>query len=87
MSSEEQKMKRSQRRANTHTKIKKQVRIAKLAGVNIKDEHRYAKHHALDCGVPRCPVCDGAHTPKRVRTPKEIKSIQELRFIDLEKTK
>ncbi len=79
MSSEEQKMRRSQRRANTHTKIKKQVRIAKLMGVEIKDEHRYAKHHALDCGIPRCPVCDGAHTPKRQRT------LQERKFMETEK--
>ena len=79
MSSEIDRIKHSKRRAKTQSKIKKQVKFAKMAGLSVKEEHRFAKHHALDCGVPNCPVCDIHHTPKRERT------IQELKFIDTEK--
>lgn len=79
MSSEDQKIRRSKRRANTQTHIKKQVKIAKRAGIQVKEEHRYAKHNALDCGITHCPLCDHNHTPKRRRT------IQELKFIETEK--
>ena len=79
MSSETDRIKHSKRRAKTQSKIKKQVKLTKMVGVPVKDEHRFAKHHALDCGIPNCPVCDTHHTPKRERT------IQELRFIDTEK--
>lgn len=79
MSSETDRIKHSKRRAKTQSKIKKQVKLAKMVGMSVKDDHRFAKHHALDCGIPNCPVCDIHHTPKRERT------IQELRFIDTEK--
>jgi hypothetical protein len=79
MSSEEQRIRHSKRRAKTQSHIKKQVRIAKRAGIEVRQEHRYAKHHALDCGIPHCPLCDHKHTPKRQRT------LQELKFIETEK--
>lgn len=50
------KSKRLQRTANV---IKKQLRIAKAFGMThlLKQPHRLAKHHALDCGNPKCLVC------------------------------
>lgn len=74
MSSEEEKIRHSRRRAKTQSKIKKQVKIARMAGLDVSEEHRFAKHHALDCGVPKCSVCHP--NPKRERT------IQELKFIE-----
>jgi hypothetical protein len=79
MSSQEQRIRHSKRRANTQTHIKKQVKIARNAGLKVEEEHRFAKHHALDCGVPHCPLCDYNHTPKRLKT------LQELKFIETEK--
>ena len=77
MSSEEYKIRHSKRRAKTQSHIKKQVKIAKRAGIDVKEEHRYAKHNALDCGIPRCPLCHPY--PKRQRT------LQELKFMETEK--
>ena len=74
MSSEEDKIRHSRRIAKTTAKIKKQVKIAKAAGMDVSEEHRFAKMHAMDCGVPRCSVCHP--NPKRERT------VQELKFMD-----
>jgi hypothetical protein len=54
--------------------IKKQVKIAKAAGVHVDEPHKFAKHHAMDCGNPKCPVCSN---PRKLY--KEL-SIQEKRF-------
>lgn len=66
------KAKRLQRTANA---IKKQLRIAKAFGMShiLKQPHRLAKHHALDCGNPKCLVC---HTEKVFRKP----TLQEKKF-------
>jgi hypothetical protein len=66
------KAKRLQRTANV---IKKQMRIAKAFGLNhlLKQPHRLAKHHALDCGNPKCQVC---HSEKIFNKP----TLQEKRF-------
>jgi hypothetical protein len=79
MSNEEQRIHHSKRRAKTQAHIKKQVKIARIAGLEVEEEHRFAKHHALDCGIPNCPLCDSDHTPKRKRT------IKELQFMETEK--
>jgi hypothetical protein len=66
------KAKRLQRTANV---IKKQLRIAKAFGMNhlLKQPHRLAKHHALDCGNPKCQVC---HSEKVFGKP----TFQERKF-------
>lgn len=67
------KAKRLQRTANA---IKKQIRIAKNAWNAehlLKQPHRFAKRHALDCGNPACLVC---HSDKVFRKP----SLQEQKF-------
>ena len=47
----------SRRRHKTDVAIARQVKIAKSHGSfneqNIKQTHRLAKHHAMDCGNPR----------------------------------
>ena len=66
------KAKRLQRTANV---IKKQLRIAKSFGMThlLKQPHRLAKHHALDCGNPKCLVC---HSDKVFGKP----TLQERKF-------
>ena len=68
------KAKRLQRTANV---IKKQLRIAKAFGMThiLKQPHRLAKHHALDCGNPKCLVC---HSDKIFNKP----TLQERKFIE-----
>ena len=74
------KSKRAKRLQRTSNAIKKQVRIAKAMGMNhvLKQPHRLAKHHALDCGNPECLVC---HSEKVFRKP----TLQEKKFIEAHK--
>lgn len=62
MSNEFTKEKRSKRLHDEETKIKKQVDIAKQHGLgfndkHIKEPHRHAKKHAMDCGDSNCVMC------------------------------
>jgi len=68
----ERKSKRQRRIQQKTAHIKRQVRIAKAAGQDVKEEHRFAKHNALDCGIPRCHICNP--TGKRQPTIQELKS-------------
>ena len=69
MSNEESKILHSRRRQKTDTHIAKQKRIAESHGVSpvwdkeIRQPHRYNKHHAMDCGNPKCPLCSN---PRRI---------------------
>lgn len=79
MSDEESKIKNSKRRHKDETAIQKQVKIAKQHGLGFHDEeikqpHRLAKHHAMDCGNPECGLCGNPR-----KTHKE-KTIQEKSF-------
>jgi hypothetical protein len=74
MSHDTDKFKNSERRKRDENAIKKQVRIARAKGVKIDEPHKLAKHHALDCGNPVCPVCS---SPRKLYGEK---SIQERRF-------
>lgn len=76
MSDEITKFKKSKRIAKTESVIKRQIRIAKSLGMNhvLKHPHRLAKHHALDCGNPKCLVC---HSEKIFNKP----PLQEQKFI------
>lgn len=68
--------KRAKRLQRTTNAINKQLRIAKSLGMThlLKQPHRLAKHHALDCGNPKCLVC---HSEKVFRKP----TLQERKFI------
>lgn len=71
------KSKRASRLQRTKNVIKKQIRIAKNTWNSehlLKQPHRFAKSHALDCGNPKCLVC---HSEKVFHKP----TLQELRFI------
>lgn len=57
MSDEAQKEYVSKRMQKTQNHIDKQVRIAKAHHVEIKEPHKYAKHHVMDCGNPKCVMC------------------------------
>lgn len=74
------KTKKAKRLQRTSNAIKKQLRIAKAFGMKhlLKQPHRLAKHHALDCGNPECLVC---HSEKIFRKP----TLQEKKFIEASK--
>jgi hypothetical protein len=70
--------KKANRLHRTANAIKKQIRIAKNSWNSehlLKQPHRFAKHHALDCGNPKCLVC---HSEKVFRKP----TLQEKKFIE-----
>ncbi len=50
MSFEEDRMKRNKRIQTKQNAIKKQSKIAKSNGLDVKQSHRFIKHHAMDCG-------------------------------------
>lgn len=80
MSNEFTKEKRSKRIHDEETKVKKQVKIAKSHGLTnndkaIKQPHRMAKHHAMDCGQPGCMLCGN---PRKLY---KEKTIQEKSFL------
>ena len=68
--------KKAKRLQRTSNAIKKQLRIAKAFGMThiLKQPLRLAKHHALDCGNPKCLVC---HSEKVFNKP----TLQEQKFI------
>jgi hypothetical protein len=87
MANELAKFLNSQRRHRDELAVKKQVKIAKAHGLSnkdkvIKEPHRLAKHHAMDCGISGCPLCSNPR-----RSHKDTLTAQEKRlFQDVEKT-
>ena len=74
MSHEEEKVKHSKRILKTDNAVKKQVKIAKEFGIEVKEPHKFAKHHAMNCGNPKCFMCSN---PRKVF---KEKTIQEKRL-------
>jgi hypothetical protein len=87
MSTEEDKFKKSKRIQKDENAVAKQVKIARAHGLTNKDKavkepHRLAKHHAMDCGQPGCMLCGN---PRKIH--KDKLTAQEKRlFQDTEKT-
>ena len=74
MSKDEDKIKHSKRLLKDNNAITKQVKIAKEHGIPVTDEHRFNKHHAMDCGNPDCVMCGN---PRKVWGER---TVQEQRF-------
>jgi len=87
MSNETAKFINSRRRHKTDIAVARQVRIAKQHGLTLNDKvvkqpHRMAKHHVMDCGNPQCGLCGNPR-----KTHKNKLTIQENRlFQDLDIT-
>ena len=87
MSNDTAKFLNSRRRHKNDVAIARQVKIAKAHGLThkdkaIKEPHRLAKHHAMDCGIPGCPLCSNPR-----RSHKDKLTAQEKRlYQDVEKT-
>jgi len=79
--------KRGKRRRLTTNAINRQKRIAKRAWNAehlLTQPHRFAKHHALDCGRPGCMVCGNPRKLWKQRTFQEKKMMQERIDYDYE---
>lgn len=79
MSTEEDKFKHSKRLLKDENAVKKQVKIAKEHGVPIKDSHKFAKRHVMNCGNPKCVMCAN---PRKIF--KELSQQEKRLFQDLD---
>ena len=87
MSNELAKFINSKRRHKTDVAIARQVKIAKSHGTynlaNIKQPHRLAKHHAMDCGNPGCFLCGN---PRKTHGKDKLTAQEKRLFQDVERT-
>ena len=81
MNSESDKFKMSKRRQKDENAVKKQAKIAKEFGVPVEEPHKFAKHHAMNCGNPKCVMCSNPR-----KTFKELTAQEKRIFQDLDKT-
>jgi hypothetical protein len=77
MSTEQDKIKKSKRIQKDENAVKKQTKIAKTFGVPVTEPHKFAKHHAMDCGNPKCLLCSGEKV-LGIKSIKERRSEQDL---------
>ena len=78
MSKEEDKFKNSKRRLRDESAVKKQTKIAKTYGVPVTEPHKFAKHHAMDCGNPGCMMCGNPRKLFNELTPQEKRLFQDM---------
>ena len=80
MSKEQDKIKHSKRLQKDENVIKKQTKIAKDFGIPVTEPHKFAKHHAMNCGNPKCVMCSNPR-----KTFKELTQQEKRLFQDVEK--
>ena len=78
MSTEEDKFKHSKRLQKDENAIKKQTKIAREFGVPVTEPHKFAKHHAMDCGQPGCVLCGNPRKTFSELTVQEKRLFQDL---------
>lgn len=80
MSKSEDKVKHSKRIQKEENAIHKQQKIAKSHGMpdHQYEGHRFAKHHALDCGNPKCILCANPRKTFGELTAQEQRLFQDL---------
>jgi hypothetical protein len=84
MSTEQDRFKNSRRRLKDENAVKKQTKIAREFGVPVKEPHKFAKHHAMDCGNPKCLICSrekvfGEPTIQQKRFDQNLEDIRDKR--------
>jgi len=78
MSNEQTRIKHSRRISKTRDAEIRQVRIAKAHGITVKEYHRYAKHHVMNCGRPHCLLCANPRKTWREKTIQERRAEQDI---------
>jgi len=78
MSNEIERIKHSRRISKTRDAELRQVRIARAHGITVKEYHRYAKHHAMNCGRPNCLLCSNPRRTWREKTIQERRAEQNI---------
>ena len=84
MSNELARFVNSRRRHKTDVAVARQVKIARAHNSSaVKQPHRLAKRHAMDCGNPRCFLCGNPRNTHKDRLTQQEKRL----FQDVEKTR
>ena len=86
MSNEQARFINSKRRHKNDVAVARQVKIARAAhlpgtvpGMDIRQPHRLAKRHAMDCGNPQCFLCGNPRKTHKDRlTQQEKRLFQDL---------
>jgi hypothetical protein len=81
MSTEQDRFKNSRRRLRDESAVKKQTRIAKAYGVPVTEPHKFAKHHAMNCGNPDCVMCGNPRKTFNELTAQEQRLFQDTEAI------
>ena len=82
MSHEEDKFNHSRRLHKDQVAIDKQVKIAKEFGVPVAEPHKFHKHHAMNCGDPKCFMCSNPRKVWGEKTMQERRALQKELDID-----
>jgi len=78
MSKEQDKIKHSKRLQKDENVIKKQTKIAKDFGIPVTEPHKFAKHHAMNCGNPKCFMCSNPRKTFKELTQQEKRMFQDV---------
>jgi hypothetical protein len=81
MSTEQDRFKNSKRRLRDESAVKKQSKIAKAHGVPVTEPHKFAKHHAMNCGDPKCMMCSNPRKTFNELTAQEKRLFQDTEAI------
>jgi hypothetical protein len=82
MSHEEDKFNHSRRLHKDQVAIDRQVKIAKEFGVPVTEPHKLHKHHAMNCGNPKCFMCSNPRKVWGEKTMQERRALQKELDID-----
>ena len=81
MSTEDDKFKKSKRLLKDENAVKKQLKIAKSAGSDVSQPHKFAKKHAMNCGNPNCVMCMNPRKSFKELTQQEKRLFQDVEKI------
>jgi hypothetical protein len=70
--------KRNLRIQRDENAMRKQTKIARVHGMDVKEPHRLAKHHAMDCGNPKCVLCGNPRKTFNELTTQEKRLFQDV---------
>ena len=79
MSDPKEKIKHGRRISKTRDAELRQVRIARAHGISVRELHRYAKHHAMNCGRPHCMMCSNPRRTLGEKTIQEKRNLQKIK--------
>lgn len=78
MSNQNDKVKNSRRRLKDENAVNRQVKIAKAYNIPVDEPHKLVKHHAVNCGNPKCLMCANPRKIFKEPSTQERRLFQDL---------